>query len=117
VGQLVDVEHLDTPKLRDLVQIEVVGDDLSGKRARQLDQLQIDFLDVGKVGVRDRDVYAAHLLDLLQDVETAAAPIALQRIGRIRHQLQLLQHELRDDERPVHEAGLADISDPAIDDD
>ena len=46
VGELVDVQHVDAAQLRDLVQVEVVGDDLSLQRARQLDQLQIDFADV-----------------------------------------------------------------------
>ena len=31
-------------------------------------------------------------------------------------ELQLLQHELRDDERAVEEPGLADVGDPAVDD-
>ena len=60
---------------------------------------EIDHLDAG------------HLLDLLQDVEAAAAAIALQRVGRVGDELQLLQHELRDDERAVDEAGLADVGD------
>jgi hypothetical protein len=48
-----------------------------------------------------------HLLDALQDVEPAAAAVALQRIGGIGDELQLAQHELRDDQRAVEEAGLA----------
>ena len=83
----------------------------------ELDELEIDFLDVGKIGVRDDDVDAGHLLDALQDVETAAAAVAAQRIGRIGDLLQLLEHELRNDERAVDEAGLADVGDAAVDDD
>ena len=44
----------DAAQLRDLVQVEVVGDDLPAERPRQLDQLQVDLADFGKVGVRDR---------------------------------------------------------------
>ena len=83
----------------------------------ELDQLQVDFADFGKVDVGDHDVDAGHLLDLLQDVEAAAAAVALQRVGGVGDELQLLQHELRDDERAVEEAGLADVGDAAVDDD
>ena len=71
----------------------------------------------GKVDVGDHDVDAGHLLDLLQDVEPAAAAVAFQRVGGIGDELQLLQHELRDDERAVEKAGLADVGDAAVDDD
>ena len=107
----------DAAQLRDLVEVEVVGDDLSCQRARQLDQLEIDFLDVGKIDVGDDHVHAGHLLDLLQDVEAAAAAIALHRVRRVGDELQFLQHELRNDQRAVHEAGLAEIGDAAVDDD
>ena len=73
--------------------------------------------DVGKVDVGDHDVDAGHLLDLLQDVEAAAAAVALQRVGGVGDELQLLEHELRDDQRAVEEAGLADVGDAAVDDD
>ena len=86
------------------------------ERARQLDQLQVDFADVREIDVGDRHVDAGHLLDLLQDVEAAAAAVALQRVGGVGDELQLLQHELRDDERAVEEAGLADVGDAAVDD-
>ena len=87
-----------------------------GQRARQLDQLEVDLLDLGKVDVGDHHFDAGHLLDLLQDVEAAAAAVALHRIRRIGHQLQLLEHELRNHQRAVDEAGLAEIGDAAVDD-
>ena len=70
----------------------------------------------GKVDVGDHDVDAGHLLDLLKDVEPAAAAVALQRVGGVGDELQLLEHELRDHERAVEEAGLADVGDAAVDD-
>jgi hypothetical protein len=97
VRQLVDVQHVDAAQLRHLVEIEVVRDDLPLERARELDQLQVDFAHLGKIEVRDRDFHARHLLDLLEDVEAAAAAVPLHRVGGIGDQLKLLQHELRDD--------------------
>ena len=58
------------------------------QRARQLDQLQVDFPHLGEVHVRHDDLDAGHLLDLLQDVEAAAAAVALHRIGRVGDVLQ-----------------------------
>ena len=87
------------------------------KRPRQLDQLEINLAHLRKIDVGDLHLDAGHLLNLLQDVEAAPAAIALERVGRIGHELQLLQDELRDDERAVDEAGLADVRDAAVDDD
>jgi hypothetical protein len=74
-------------------------------------------LTSGKIRIRDDDIEAGHLLDALQYVEAAAPAVAAQRIGRIGDLLQFLEHELRNDERAVDEAGLADVRDAAIDDD
>ena len=82
----------------------------------ELDQLQVDLADLGEVDVGDRDVDARHLLDLLEDVEPAAAAVALHRVGGVGDELQLLQHELRDHERAVEKPGLAHVGDAAVDD-
>src|SRR5262249_56974602 len=116
VGELVDVQHVDAAQLRHLVQVEVVGDDLPLKRARQLDQLQIDFTHLREIEIGNRDFDAGHLLNLLQNVEAAAAAVALHRVGGIGDQLQLLQDELRDDQRAVDEPCLAHVGDAPVDD-
>ena len=72
--------------------------------------------DFGKIDVRDHDVDAGHLLDLLQNVEAAAAAIALQRVGGVGDELQLLEDELRNHQRAVEEPGLADVGNAAVDD-
>ena len=61
--------------------------------------------------------HPGHLLDLLEDVQTAAAAVALQGVRGVGHLLQLAQHELRHHQRAVEEAGLADVGDAAVDDD
>ncbi len=57
-----------------------------------------------------------HLLHLLQDVEPATAAVALHRVRRVGDQLQFLEHELRDHQRAVEKAGLADVGHAAVDD-
>ncbi len=56
-------------------------------------------------------------MQALQDVETAAAAVALQRIGGVGHQLQFAKHELGNDNGAVEKAGFGDISDAAVNDD
>src|ERR1039458_6470360 len=58
-----------------------------------------------------------HFLDALQDVEAAAAAVALHGVGRIGHQLQLTQHKLGNHYHAVQEAGFGDVGDAAVDDD
>src|SRR5215470_10302486 len=117
VRELVDVQHVYAAQLGDLVQVEVVRDDLALQRARQLDELEIHLAHVREVEVGNQHVHARHLLDLLQDVEPAAAAVALERVRRVGDELQLLQHELRNHERAVEEAGFADVGNAAVDDD
>ena len=60
---------------------------------------------------------ARHFLNFLQNVETAAAAVAPEGVGRVGDQLKLLEDELRDDERAIDEAGFTDVGDAAVDDD
>ncbi len=65
----------------------------------------------------DLHLQMRHFLNALQHVEPAPAAIALHRIGRIGHHLQLVQHELRDHQNAVEKTGIGDIGDAAVDDD
>src|SRR5580692_8421467 len=117
VRQLVNVQYFDALQLRDFVQIEVVGDDLAFVDFGQLDQLEIHFADGGEIVFHDLDLQRGHFLQALQNVEAAAAAVALQRVGRIGHELQFAQHELRSNDDAVEEAGLGNVGDAAVDDD
>src|SRR5262245_26607783 len=68
LGELVDVQDRHATKLGDLVEVEVVRHDLAAHLAGQLDQLEVDLLDVGEIGLDDLHVDVPHLLDLLKDV-------------------------------------------------
>ncbi len=81
VGEFVDVQHLDTMQLRDLVQVEIVGHDLAVVNLGQFDQLHVDFGNVGKIVFQNLDVELRHFLDLVEDIKSAAAAVALQGIG------------------------------------
>ena len=117
VGQFVDVQDLDAVQLRDFVEVEIVGDDLAIEHLGQFDELHIDFLDVREVLFHNLHGQQRHLLNPLQDVEAAAAAIAFHGIGRVGHQLQFAEHELRNHQHAIEEAGLRNIGDAAIDDD
>ena len=68
-----------------------------------------------KIVFHDLHVQMRHFLDALQNVQAAAAAVALHRIGRIGHQLQFPQHELRNHQHAVQKAGFGDIGDAAVD--
>ena len=53
------------------------------ERAGQLDQLEVDFADLGEVGFGNRDFDTGVLLEPLEDVQAAPAAVALQRVGRV----------------------------------
>ena len=103
--------------MRDLIQVEVVGDDLAFVQLGQFDQLEIDFTDTGEIIFHDLDIERRDFLQPLQDVETAAASVALERVGGVGHQLQLPQDELRGHDDAIEETGFGDVRDPAVDDD
>ena len=103
--------------MRDLIQVEVVGDDLAFVQLGQFDQLEIDFTDTGEIIFHDLDIERRDFLQTLQDVEPAAASVALERVGGVGHQLQLPQDELRGHDDAIEETGFGDVRDPAVDDD
>src|SRR5580693_1278139 len=65
VRELVDVQHLDSLKLRHLVQVEVVGDDLALVNLSQFDQLEIDFADGREIIFHNLDLQRRHFLQPL----------------------------------------------------
>src|SRR5581483_1658784 len=117
VGQFVDVEDLDAAEVRDLVEVEIVGHDLAVVDVGEFDQLHIDFANLGKVFEHNLHFDIRHLLNALEDIEAAATAVALHGITRVRHHLQLVKNELRDDENAVEKTGFGDIGDAAVDDD
>ena len=116
IRQVVDVQHLDALEFRDLVQVEIVGDDLGAELLGQGDQLAVHFADLGEVLFGDPDLHVAHLLDPVQDVEAAPAPGPFQGVRGIGDVLQFVQDELRNDDGAVEKFRLAHIGDPAVDD-
>src|SRR5438552_1096354 len=117
VGQLVDVEHFHALELRHFVEIEIVGHDLGLVELGQLDELEVHFADGREVIFHNLHRDRSHFLYALHHVESAAAAVALERIGGVRHQLQFAQHKLRQHQDAIEKSGLGDIGNAAINDD
>src|ERR1022692_2112832 len=117
VGQLIDVEHFHAVQLGHFVEVEIVGDHLTVIDLGELDQLHVDLAHLRKILFHNLYGKVGHFLHALQDVEPAAAAIALHGIGRIGHQLQFPQHELGNYQHAIQKSRLCDIGDAAIDDD
>ena len=116
VRQRVDVQDPDALQLGDAVEVEVVGQDRPAARRGERDELGVDLGDVGDVVLDDLDRRRRFLLHPVEDLETAPAAVAAQRVGAVGDVLELVEDEARDDERAVDEARFDDLGDPAVDD-
>src|SRR5882672_451262 len=117
VRQFVDVEDRHALKLRDFVQVEIVGDDLAFVELCEFDQFHVDFAHGRKVVFHNLNLEGAGFLKALKDVEPAATAVALERVRGIGDQLQLAQDELRNYDDAVEKARLCDIGNASINDD
>ena len=95
---------------------ELIAETVRYVRA-QFDQFHVDFADLRKVIFDDADLQIGVFLNLLEDVEAAAAAVAFHGVGRVGDELEFSKDELWDDEYAVEESGLDDIGDAAVDDD
>src|SRR5262249_39219950 len=116
VRQLVDIEHLDAAQVGDFVEIEVVGHDRRVELFTQLDQLQVYFAHVRKIGFVNLHVERAVFLNALENIKTAPPPVAFGGIRRIGDLLQFAQDELRDENRAAHKTGFGDVGDAPVND-
>ena len=117
VRERVDVHHPHALQLGDAVEVEVVRQDDPAALLGQLDQLRVDLGDAGGLVLDDLNRRPEIALHAVQDLQAAPAAIAPQGVRGIRDVLQLLEHEPGNDERAVHEPGLHDLRDPAVDED
>src|SRR5271169_1370869 len=102
--------------MRDLVEVEVVGDDLRVDILRQFDQFEIDFADLRIIILDDLNGEQGITLHTLEDVESAAPSLTFGAVLGIGHHLQLAKYELRDNERAFEEACLSHIGNAAVND-
>src|SRR4051812_19122475 len=117
IGELINVEDLDTAKLCDFIQIEIVGDDLCFKLHRQFNQFHIYFANCRIVVFDKLDRDTRHLLNLLKNIQATPPAIALQGIGGICNLLKLAKHKMGNNQNSIEEARLANVGDTAVDDD
>src|ERR1700730_9918899 len=116
VRELVDVHDLNSLKRSDFVEVEIVRNDFRVVALSHLDQLQIHLDDVREIVFGDLHLQMRHFLDALEHLEAAPASLALQRIGRIGDELQLVQDKLRNNYCAVQKQGIGDVCHAAVDD-
>ena len=63
-------------ELRDLIEVEIVGHHFTVKQLREFDQLHVDFANIREILFDDLHIQVRHLLNALQDVESAPAAVA-----------------------------------------
>ena len=116
VSQVIDVEDGHALEGGNFIQVIVIGDDFGIDFAAQADELGIDTLDIVEIVIDDADFDVIIFLHLLQDIQAAAAFIALQQIRRIGNELQFFQDKDWHQQRPFQETGTANFGDAAVDD-
>ena len=119
IGQIVDVHHIHLAHPRDLAEIVVRRGQPPVEGLRKHHQLLIDafdFLDLGEHTVIDLYIDHRIRLHLVQDVESPPAAVALELVGRIRYQLELVEHEAGDNERRIEQFALAQIHNASVND-
>src|SRR5690606_5647319 len=117
VGQLVDVQHFHPLQLRNLVEVEVVGQHLGPLQLGQPHQLGVDVGDVVEVVVDDPHGHLGLLLHPVEDVQAAAAAVTLEHVGGVGDVLQFLQDEAGNQQGAFKKAGTSHVGDAAVDDD
>src|SRR6266478_6122313 len=113
--ELIDVQHREALHRRDFVQVEVIGNDLCSRAPRQLHQFVIHIPGLRKIFLQNPHFHLGHFLNLLQPFESAPSALPLQRVRRIGHHLQFVQHKLRHAENSFHELRVAYIRDAPVD--
>src|ERR1700689_4275780 len=102
-------------QLGHFTEIEIIGHDGSAHLFSQLNQLQVDLTQLGKV-ILD-NLYGEQWmgLHLLQNIQPAPAALPPGAVGGVGYDLQLAQHELWNHQRSFQKTGLHHIGDAAID--
>ena len=117
VGQLVDVQDFDALQFRNLVQVEIIGDDLGVQFFRQGHQFRVHTLQLREVVIADLDVHADAPLHAVQNVQTPSSPRPFHGVRGIGNVLQLVQNEARHDQIALQKSGVRNVGDPAVNDD
>src|SRR5439155_5289464 len=99
VRKLVDIEHFHSAKLRDFIQVKVIGDDHSFELHAKLDQLEIDLLNGRKIRFYYLNIELAVIAKPLEHVEPAASALTFRRIRRIGDLLEFCENEIWNNER------------------
>ncbi len=75
IGKFVDIQHLDAAKLRNLVEVKIVGHDHRIELLAKFDQLQVDLFYIRKVGLDYLHIELRVVSQPLEHVEPAASTL------------------------------------------
>src|SRR5699024_1861112 len=102
VGEFIDIEHFDLMKLADLVEVVICGDNSTILLFGQFYQLVIHIKFF--IGNRHNINAFAQFLQRIEHIQTSFTLVPFDRVRRIRDELQLIKHKLRDDELPFNKS-------------
>src|SRR5262249_22244686 len=99
---------------RDLVEIEIVGDDLGLEAQGQFDQFVIHLAGLARNVLDDANLVRRQFLNALQDFETASAALTAQAVGRVGDGLELMQDKAWNKERAIEKVRFANFGDASV---
>ena len=115
VGEFVDVKNGDALHARNLVEVEIICDDFGVTLTGEFDELKVDGRDGGEIFLENAEIEPGHFLQALKNFESAASALALERVGGIGNELELVEDKARDAEGAVEEMCFANVGDAAVD--
>ena len=115
VGEVVEIEDADSLDLGQPVEVVVLRHDRGAACAGQLDETRVHLWRAGKVEVHQLADDVVSLLQGLDDGKAATALGPAHAVRRVRHALQLFEHEPRKQQPPGDEPGGRHVDDAAVD--
>jgi hypothetical protein len=112
-GRSADPDRLE---VRDPVKVEIVGEDCGPASPGEDDKLGVDVADFGRIVADDLNRGGPVLLEPGQDFQATAAAGPALRVRAVGYPLELVEHEVRDEQPVVEKARVDYVCDSAVDD-
>ena len=106
----VDVENGYTLKFSDLIQVEVVRNNFRLDLPSEMNQLCINFCDLGEIVLGHLNIDVRIPLQIFQNLEPTSALVSAKRVRRISDMLQLIQYKSRNHNDSINKTCVADVT-------
>ena len=114
ICQFIDIQHPYTLKFRNFIQVEIVRHYKCVHIFRHFQQHGINLHKLRRCKFLDFHRYSKLFLYLIQDIQSAAAPVAFQAVRRIRNMPQFFQNKRRNNNLAFNKPRLQNIQNTPV---